>query len=246
LRPRWSLGGIANTAVVSLVAGGALAAGSASWCIGSLALTFVLLCAQLCVCVAVTPFITFFLHLHSVVTQVLTILSTGLALGAAVANSRTPQDLDSISTLSNASAVVSLLAVGVVAARMMIDLRSFIVALHRIAQRLRRVAPRAASEKVAPCLSGVDNVSATVLSKSDDVLAWDDVIGGLSYDLDGPTVYDGDHCVVDDSAFWDANGNYRPQRAECDQTNACEGSLIGGVFVAPAHYDDSDDHVGVA
>jgi hypothetical protein len=138
---------IANTAVVSLVAGGALAAGSASWCIGSLALTLSLLCAQLCVCVAVMPFITFFFHLHSVVTQVLTILSTGLALGAAVANSRTPQDLDSISTLSSASAAVSLLAVGVVATRMVIDLRALVVALLRIAQRLRHGAPRAALER---------------------------------------------------------------------------------------------------
>jgi hypothetical protein len=187
---------VANTAVVSLVAGGALAAGSASWCIGSLAATLVLLCAQLCVCVAFMPFITFFFHLHSVVTQVLTILSTGLALGAAVANSRTPQDLDSISTLSSASAVVSLLAVGVVATRMMIDLRSIVVALLRIAQRLRRGAPRAALEKVAHCLPSANNdAPATLPLEGDDVLAWNDFFDDLPdicYDGDVTTVNDGD------------------------------------------------------
>jgi hypothetical protein len=178
------------------------------------------------VCVAALPFIT----------QVLTILSTGLALGAAVANSRTPQDL---------AAVLSLLAVGVVATRIVIDLRSFVLALLRIMQRLRR---GAASENVAPCLPSANNdAPATLPLAGDDLLAWDDFFDDLPeirYNLDVTTVNDGDDCVVDDSSFWDADGNYLPQYADNDlitEDDASVGSLIGGVFVARAHHDYDDD-----
>jgi hypothetical protein len=79
--------------------------------------------------------------------------------------------------------------------------------------------------------------------EGDDVLAWDDFfddIPEIRYDLDVTTVNDGCGCVVDDSSFWDTDGNYRPQHVNGDLTEdgAPLGSLIGEVFVAPAPNDD--------
>ncbi|CUG64046.1 membrane-associated protein, putative [Bodo saltans] len=123
---------LVNTVIISFISGAALGAGTFSWCIGSLAFSLALFCVQLCICMALRPHITWLYFIHSVTTQVLAILSVGLALGSAVANSQPRQDVDLIVAISTASAVVNLLSVGVVNVRTLLDLRSFAVALHRV------------------------------------------------------------------------------------------------------------------
>jgi hypothetical protein len=196
------------------------------------------------------PFI--FFHLHSAVTQVLTILSTGLALGAAVANSRTPQDLDFISTLSSASAVVSIVAVGVLVARMVVDIRSLVVALLRIAQRLRRGNPIASREMAAPCLPSLDEGSAlqrdrdavvdepSGLALLDDAVVRDGILEEYAVDLDALREDDGDECsVIDDSAFWDLDGNCL-QQAEEELEHGLVSSQIREILIASSHDDNQN------
>ncbi|CUG03735.1 transmembrane protein, putative [Bodo saltans] len=152
---------LVNTVIVSLIAGAALGAGTFSWCIGSLAFSLALFCVQLCICIALRPHITWFYFMHSVVAQVLAILSVGLALGAAVANSQPRQDVDLIVEISTGSAVVNLLSVGMVSVRTLLDLRSFAVALHRILQLVcRRKVMASSPPEVALTMpeSEVDNL----------------------------------------------------------------------------------------
>ncbi|CUG88572.1 membrane-associated protein, putative [Bodo saltans] len=226
---------LVSTIIVSLIAGAALGAGTFSWCIGSLAFSLVLFSVQLCICVALRPHITWFYFIHSVTTQVLAILSVGLAIGSAVANSLPRQDVDLIVAMSTASAVVNLLSVGVVSVRTLIDLRSLVVALHRILQRLRRKSEGimgAHEQQGVPTVPGADTVNLDMMmfERNDvppdaaraEVTSW-----GLPHDdifikdaVQGSNTNCGMLGGGDDSVFWDADGRYRERRDDLGENAA--------------------------
>lgn len=71
------------------------------------------------------------------------IVSTALALASAYANAQPVQNPSTIAALSTASAVFSLLGVGVVAARALIDMRSLCIALMRLSRYIKGTKRRA-------------------------------------------------------------------------------------------------------
>lgn len=121
----------------SAISGAALAQGSHDWCIGSLAGSTIVFVIQLIICIALRPYVGKFFFFHSITVQVIFIVSTALALASAYANAQPVQTPSTIAALSTASAVFSLLGVGVVAARALIDMRSLCIALMRLSRYIK-------------------------------------------------------------------------------------------------------------
>lgn len=219
---RWvgySIVDIAIIAVVSTLAGAALGAGTYAWCISSLGVSLLLFVAQLVLCATQQPYMTWFYFAHSIAVQGLTTLGVALNLSSAVVNARTPKDIDVLRLLSQASAVCSLLAVGVVAARALIDVRSLLTALYRLMWRLED--RRAAS----PHLEGVanggnDSAGALPLIAVEEELLLPiigdvGVLGGVVAD----TARNDEYLSQGDDSFWDPDGNFFMSAEAVDPTS---------------------------